>query len=410
MERRTVHFTGSQGDQLTGTLEFPADPRGAAIVAHCFTCSRVSPAASRIARGLASRGLAVLRFDFTGLGSSEGDFAGTTYSTNVADLVAAAEWLGREVSPVRLLVGHSLGGAAVLAAAAELAEVQAVATLNAPASPDHVAGLISGWEDAANRDDGVCDVDIGGRPFRLRRDFLDELRAVDQDERIRLLGRPLLVLHAPQDEIVGVDNAREIFDAARHPKSFVALDDADHLVTDPTQATYAAEVIAAWCTRYLAGGDVAAGEEDTDEQEGPEDGVAVTEEDPSALVQVVRHGRHRWLVDEPTDVGGTDRGPNPYDYLLGALGACTAMTMRMYARRKGWQFGASRVEVTHRRIHAQDCEECETTEGRVDHLHRVITLDPALGEEERTRLLEIADKCPVHRTLSSEIRITTSNG
>lgn len=405
-----VSFPGSAGHDLAGELDLPAsEPRAFAVFAHCFTCSKDSHAAARISGALTRHGLAVLRFDFTGLGASEGDFADTVFSSNVADLVAAAAWLRETHEAPTLLVGHSLGGAAVLAAAGSVPEARAVVTIAAPASPTHVQHVFSDVDDSDGSDgsdghgEGALRVDIGGRPFRLHRDFLTDLAAQPQADRIAGLGRALLVLHSPTDQVVGIDNAREIFDTARHPKSFVALDGAGHLLPERADAAFAADVIAAWADRYLP----QVHDEVDPEQPAPD--LTVTELSATsgfAHLAAVRH--HSWTLDEPESVGGADQGPDPYETLLSALGACTSMTMRMYARRKGWEYGASTVRLEHARIHAADCATCETTEGMVDHIHRVITLDPALSDEQRDALVRIADRCPVHRTLTHEVAITTT--
>lgn len=399
-----VTFPGASGDTLHGTFDLPAgEVRATALFAHCFTCSRESHAAARISSALAERGIAVLRFDFTGLGASEGDFAETSFTSNLADLEAAAACLAQHHGGPDLLVGHSLGGAAVLAAAERLPGVTAVAVVGAPSSPSHVEHLL---EPATDADDGHLEVAIGGRTLHVGRDLADDLADQPQQERIASLRRPLLILHAPLDEVVGVDEARRIFDTARHPKSFVALDGADHLLSRRADSDYAATVIAAWASRYLPEAEATA-EAAAASPSSPEDGVRVSEVSPDGFAHDVDAGRHHWRLDEPASVGGEDSGPNPYDTLLSALGACTSMTMRMYARRKGWDYGATTVTLTHERIHARDCEECETETGQLDHLHREIELDPALTEEQRTALLAIADKCPVHRTLTHEVRITT---
>jgi len=402
-DRQEVEFPGAAGHTLLGTLDLPAgEVLATALFAHCFTCSRESHAASRISTALAERGIAVLRFDFTGLGASEGDFAETTFTSNLADLEAAAgflaQHLGRPDGAPDLLVGHSLGGAAVLAVAERLPSVKAVAVVNAPSSPSHVEHLL---EPATDAPDGHLEVRIGGRTLHVGRDLVDDLADQPQQERIASLRRPLLILHAPLDEVVGVDEARRIFDTARHPKSFVALDGADHLLSRRVDSAYAATVIAAWASRYLPGAD-------SPEGDMPDNGVRVEEVSAEGgFAHDVSGGGHRWRLDEPSSVGGEDTGPNPYDTLLSALGACTSMTMRMYARRKGWDYGTSAVTMTHERIHARDCVECETQSGQIDHVHREIDLDPALSAEQRSALLVIADKCPVHRTLTHEVRITT---
>lgn len=403
LERRHVTFPGSGGSDLAGTLDLPSGPiRAVALFAHCFTCDRTSRAASRVARALTRAGYAVLRFDFTGLGDSDGSFAETTFSTNLEDLRAAARWLADELEPPRLLVGHSLGGAAVLAIAGELESVGAVAVIGAPSTPAHVTGLLSGAEPAP---DGHLAVAIGGRSLHISPDLVRDLSAQPQRERIAALGKPLLVLHSPRDAVVGIGEARAIFDTARHPKSFVTLDEADHLLLRAEDADYAGSMIATWAGRYLP---LRAGSPST--APAAPSGVVVDEVDGrTGYAHRVRAGRHTWLLDEPLDVGGADTGPGPYDVLLSALGACTSMTMRMYARRKGWDYRPSRVTLRHGRIHASDCETCETTSGHVDRVHRHIELDPSLPEDQRAALLSIADRCPVHRTLLGEIDIVTTH-
>ncbi|GAB2763997.1 bifunctional alpha/beta hydrolase/OsmC family protein [Nocardioides salsibiostraticola] len=412
-----VTFPGALGETIRGTVDRPVGPvHATAIFAHCFTCSRESHAASRISKALAERGIAVLRFDFTGLGTSEGEFADTSFTSNIGDLVAAAKWLETEIATPRLLVGHSLGGAAVIAAAGQLPEVEAVAVLGAPATPEHVAHIITGFDEAEQPegdDDPVMSVNIGGRPFNLRRSFLTDIRDGDQQERIAALRRPLLVLHSPNDQTVGIDNAREIFEAARHPKSFIALDGADHLLTNRHDASYAAGLISTWASKYVDLPDV---ELVSSSPAGldrlgtaPQEGVLISEADPAGFTHQAQTPEHVWLVDEPASVGGADLGPNPYEHLLAGLGACTSMTMRMYARRKGWEYGATTVTVTHNRVHAEDCDSCEADSGMIDVMHREIVLDPALPEDQRAALLKIADKCPVHRTLTGQIEVTTSS-
>lgn len=410
---RQVELPGLDGQRLAGILDLPnGEVRATALFAHCFTCSSRSHAAARISRALAEEGVAVLRIDFTGLGASGGDFADTGFGSNVEDLLAAAAWLADEVGPVDLLVGHSLGGAAVIAAAARLPDVRAVVTIGAPASPEHVAHLVSELDTApvgaAGQPDEVVSVDIGGRPFRLRRSFLDEVRSTDQETRIAELRRPLLVLHSPTDNVVGVDNARRIFGGAVHPKSFVALDGADHLVSDGADARWIASLIATWVARYVVPDPV----EEPDPAEfvsQVEDGLVVTELDAEqGYAHRAATPTHTWLLDEPAEVGGEDSGPNPYDQLLAGLGACTSMTMRMYARRKGWSVGALEVRLRHDRVHAADCTDCETTSGQVDVIEREVVLPEGLEPAQREALLKIADKCPVHRTLTHEVRIRTT--
>ncbi|MCE0486548.1 bifunctional alpha/beta hydrolase/OsmC family protein [Ornithinimicrobium sediminis] len=401
-----IVFPGALGTALAATLELPAGrPRAFAVFAHCFTCTSESRAASRISGALAGLGHAVLRFDFTGLGRSGGDFSHTSFTTNVDDLVAAADWLADTWGPASLLVGHSLGGAAVIAAEARIPSVQAVATLGAPADTAHVTRLLSG---GIPDEDSLLTVDIGGRPFTVSRQFLDDVATQPQAARLRALRGALLVLHSPDDDVVGVENARTIFDQARHPKSFVSLDGADHLLSRREDSHFAASMIAAWAHRHLplVGGD-ATGKGQLVADDAPSPLVTVREQSEQGMVHVASIGRHSWLIDEPVSAGGEDLGGTPYDVLLSALGACTSMTMRMYAHRKGWEYSPATVTLRHRRVHAMDCATCETTQGMVDQIDREITLDPRLSAEQQEALLAIADKCPVHRTLSREVVVMT---
>jgi uncharacterized OsmC-like protein/alpha-beta hydrolase superfamily lysophospholipase len=357
-------------------------------------------AAKRIAERLTASGIAVVRFDFTGLGMSEGEFANTTFSSNVADLVAAANHLRVTHRAPAILIGHSLGGAAVLAAAGEVPEARAVVTIAAPSDPGHVTHLFQDHAEAI-RAQGEVEVTLAGRPFRIRREFLDDVAEQRLDRRIATLRKALLIFHAPTDQTVGIENAAHIFAAAKHPKSFVSLDDADHLLSRRSDAAYVANVIAAWAERYL---DMTP----TVKQDDPAPGtVMVTETGQGKFQQAIAVGPHRFLADEPVKVGGFDSGPGPYDLLLAGLGACTAMTLRLYAERKALPLDRVAVTLTHGKIHAADCEHCETKEGMVDRIDRAIALTGALDAEQRKRLMEIADKCPVHRTLTSEIDIRT---
>jgi len=395
-------FLNAGGQRLAAVLDSPpGEPAAFALFAHCFTCGKDNLAASRIARALTERGIAVVRFDFTGLGASEGEFANTGFSSNVADLVAAAMQLRRTGRAPAILVGHSLGGAAVLAAAAELPEVRAVVTIAAPSDPGHVTGLFKDRIELI-REHGEGEVVLAGRPFRIRREFLDDVAEQRLTDRIRELRRALLIFHSPTDEIVGIDNATRIFSAARHPKSFVSLANADHLLSRTGDAVYVADVIAAWAQRYL---EMPAREVQADPQPGT---VVVTETGRGRFQQEVAVGRHRLLADEPSSVGGLDSGPGPYDLLLAGLGACTAMTLRMYAERKALPLKRVSVALAHGKVHAEDCESCETKVGMIDRIDRAIALEGALDESQRAKLKEIADKCPVHRTLESEIEIRTT--
>ena len=399
-------FPNPQGDTLAALLDRPEGPiRAVALFAHCFTCGKDIKAARLIAEGLKLRGVAVLRFDFTGLGASEGEFANTTFSSNVDDLVAAADHLRATIGAPAVLIGHSLGGAAVLAAAHRIADARAVVTIAAPFDPAHVAGLFGG-RTAEILSQGEIEVSLAGRPFRIRRALLDDIAEQKLAGRIAELHKALLVFHSPTDDTVGIDNASKIFLAAKHPKSFISLSGADHLLRKSSDAVYVAHVIAAWAERYLDMVDTVA--DDALNEAGEPGFVVVRETRHGNLQNEVVAGVHRFLADEPVKVGGLDSGPGPYDLLLAALGACTSMTVRLYADRKQWALKRTVVRLKHGRIYAKDCAECETKEGQIDHIDRAITFEGELDTEQRKRLMEIADKCPVHRTLTSEVEIKTT--
>jgi uncharacterized OsmC-like protein/pimeloyl-ACP methyl ester carboxylesterase len=396
-------FTGSEGELLAASLDLPErEPIAYALFAHCFTCGKDVLAARRIAVALAAKGIAVLRFDFTGLGSSEGDFANSTFSSNVADLVRAADHLRATRKGATILIGHSLGGAAVLAAAGQIPDARAVVTIAAPSDPAHVTGLFADRiEDI--RKHGKVEVSLAGRPFHIKREFLDDIAEHGLMAHVAKLHKALLVMHAPTDDTVGIDNATRIFGAAKHPKSFVSLADADHLLTQKRDAGYVADVIAAWAERYI---DPVVSEPVADAGEAPRQ-VVVRETRNSKFQQTVSVGPHRILADEPVAAGGEDSGPGPYDLLLASLGACTSMTMRLYADRKALPLERVTVTLKHNKIHAEDCAECETRVGMLDRIDRVIAIEGTLDTEQRAKLMEIADKCPVHRTLTSEVHIVT---
>src|SRR5580693_2596419 len=391
MPTERFQFTGSEGQQLAAALETPEGPVQAyALFAHCFTCGKDGLAAKRIAVALAAKGIAVLRFDFTGLGSSEGDFANSTFSSNVADLVRAADHLRETRKGPAILIGHSLGGAAILAAASQIPDARAVVTIAAPADPAHVTGLFRDRiEDI--RKHGKVEVSLAGRPFQITRDFLDDIAEHGLMAHVTNLHKALLVMHSPTDDTVGIDNATRIFLAAKHPKSFVSLADANHLLSKRRDAAYVADVIAAWVTRYLA---PAATEQMAATGEAPRT-VVVRETRNSKFQQSVSMGPHHMLADEPVAAGGEDSGPGPYDFLLAGLGACTSMTLRLYADRKSLPLQRTTVTLKHSKIHAEDCAECETKAGMLDQIERVIAMEGALSSEQRQRLMEIADKCPV---------------
>ncbi|MCA1456626.1 OsmC family protein [Bradyrhizobium sp. BRP22] len=404
MPTERFQFASSEGHQLAAALDTPeGEIRAYALFAHCFTCGKDVLAAKRIAVALAAKGIAVLRFDFTGLGSSEGDFANSTFSSNVADLVRAADHLRETRKAPDLLIGHSLGGAAILAAAAQIPEAKAIVTIAAPSDPAHVTHLLKDQVENI-RAQGEVEVSLAGRPFRIKREFLDDVAEQNLLAQVAKLHKALLIMHAPTDDTVGIENATKLFIAAKHPKSFVSLADADHLLADKRDTTYAADVIAAWSERYIGS---AAVETAIDLTEAPRH-VVVRETRNSKFQQTVTAGPHRLLADEPVAVGGEDSGPGPYDLVLAGLGACTSMTMRMYADRKALPLDRVTVTLTHSKIYAKDCAECETREGMLDQIDRVIKIEgPSLDDDQRKRLMEIADKCPVHRTLTSEVRIVT---
>ena len=400
MSTQKITFPGHGGHKLAARLDMPDGPHLAtALFAHCFTCSKDIPAARRIAGRLAAAGIAVLRFDFTGLGHSEGEFANTTFATNLDDLRAAAKWLAENDMAPDLLIGHSLGGAAILRVAADIASARAVVTLAAPFDPAHVTQNFSDDIDKICAE-GEAVVDLGGRPFTIRRDFIEDINAQDMKAAVSGLKKALLVLHAPRDGIVGIDNAADIFKTAKHPKSFVTLDDADHLISRAGDAEYAAEVIAAWAQRYLKLTPPAP------PPGAPEGITRVSEADPEGFLQDVMSGpAHHVLADEPEAYGGTNRGMSPYGFLAAALGACTSMTIRMYARRKGWPLDHVSVDVSHSKVHAQDAGAGNSD--KIDAFRRKIRLTGDLDQDQRARLLEIADKCPVHRTLERSSEIVT---
>ncbi len=400
-----IAFEGALGESLAARLDMPAGQiRATAIFAHCFTCSKDILAARKISAELAMLGYAVLRFDFTGLGHSDGDFANTNFSSNCQDLVAAADWLRQNIEAPSLLIGHSLGGAAVLGVAGQIPEVKAVASIGAPADAEHVIhGFAAHVGDIEKH--GEAEVTLVGRKFRIKKQFLEDLGMQNLIERVRTMKKPLLLLHAPLDQTVGIDNATELFKAAKHPKSFVSLDNADHLLTKPEDAQYAAAVIAAWASRF-----VQPEPEDAEHEEGPD--ALAAETGAGKFQNFLVSGPHRLFADEPTKFGGLDSGPSPYDLVAMGLAACTSMTLRMYADRKKLDLKRVRVEVSHHKVHAKDCAECTDEQraqpGKIDRFERRISVEGGVAPDLQAKLLEIANKCPVHRTLETGAVIATA--
>lgn len=397
-----VRFPNRHGQTLTGRLEQPIDgaPVAYALFAHCFTCSKDLKAIREIARTLGRAGIATLRFDFTGLGESEGDFAETSLSHNVTDLIDAAAFLAERYEAPRLLLGHSFGGAAVLQAAGDLPSIEAVATIAAPFDPNHITNLLRGARETALAE-GAAVVTIAGRSFELRRQFFDDLAEPAVRERLRSLNRPLLIVHSPADRVVGIENAHLLFEAADHPKSFVSLGDADHLLTRDGDTRYVGEVIATWAGRYIGRSEAPAWQDDI------HDNRTVVRTEVGLRTEAMTNG-FGLVLDEPAALGGTNSGPNPYDLLAAALAACTSMTLRLYCDRKGWPLEAVMVEVRHEKAHVEDCEACEQPTAHIDLFEQRIRVEGALDAAQQRRLLKIADRCPVQRTLTSEVRIRTA--
>lgn len=396
-------FQSANGETLAARFDRPdGKVRGYALFAHCFTCTKDILAARRIANNLSRLGVAVLRFDFTGLGSSQGEFANTSFASNVEDLVKAAEYMRGQGEAPSILIGHSLGGAAVLAAATEIPDIKGVVTIGAPADAEHVLKMFDDRIDEIEKN-GFAEVTLAGRPIKIGKSFIEAARETRLTDRIANIRASLLVLHAPLDQTVGISNATRIFQAAKHPKSFVSLDNADHLLTRESDAEFAAEMISAWASRLLP--------KDQPQGEAPIEHVRVKETRDSKFQNIVQAGKHRLFADEPASVGGTDTGPSPYDFLSAALGACTSMTLRMYAEFKKIDLGAVTVDVSHDKIHYKDCQECTEEEqskmGKIDRFERRITVEGDVSPEIADKIEEIANKCPVHRTLEKNSKVIT---
>ncbi len=402
MQFKKLEFKNKAGHTLSARLDLPVDgrPLAYALFAHCFTCSKNIKAIAHISRALTREGIAVLRFDFTGLGESEGDFSDTNFSSNVDDLIRAAAFLKSDYQAPEILIGHSLGGAAVIQAAGRIPSSTAVVTIAAPADLRHLNRTLGSATETI-RNHGEAEVSLAGRTFKLKKQFLDDLQFINIKEALKNLNKALLVLHSPLDETVAIENAAQIFQAARHPKSFISLDKADHLISNADDSLYAGSVIAAWALKYVGAARQHAPKGKPDAEQ------VITRIGKSELVTDILADGHHLVADEPVAMGGSNLGPTPYDYLLSALGACTAMTLRLYADRKDWPLDSVTVRLNQQKIHAADCETCETKEGRLDQIQRQIELTGALDDQQKERLLQIANRCPVHRTLKSEIVIKT---
>lgn len=399
LRQKRINFLNKNEQQIAARLDLPTHQKPAAYVlfAHCFTCNKNLIPVKTISRELTSKGFAVVRFDFTGLGESEGDFEDTNFSSNVQDLIAAAEFMEKEYEAPKLIIGHSLGGAASIYAGSKIDSIQAVATIAAPSSPDHVKHLFKESLDELD-ENGIAKVNIGGRDFTVKNQFIEDIKAKNMQEILKNLRKPILVLHSPQDKIVSIENAAEIYQNAMHPKSFISLDGADHLMSAKKDSSYAGSVIAGWSKRYL----------DIPEQKSlSKEGQVAVNIGNEGYTTEVRAGNHQFRADEPESVGGNDFGPTPYDLLLSGLGACTAMTLRMYADRKEWDLQEVDVFLSHGKEHAEDTEETDQKGAKIDVIERKIVLRGELDNKQQKRLLEIADKCPVHKTLHSEIKVIT---
>ncbi len=395
-----VKFNNAQGYELTGYLDLPVGQKAHNYVlfAHCFTCNKNFLAVRNISRALTSKGFGVLRFDFTGLGDSEGEFSDSNFSGNVEDLLSAANFLKTYYEPPTLLIGHSLGGAAVIFAANELPEVKAIATIGSPATLNHVTRLIQEEIKEINSK-GIAKVNIGGRSFNIKKQFLDDLHSRELKYVISRIKKSILILHSPQDNIVEISNAEKLYTAARHPKSFISLDGADHLLSRRIDSGYVGELIGSWAMRYL---------------EMPEpyilrsDYKVIASLGEEGFTTNIKAGRHNFIVDEPVSFGGNDFGPTPYDLLSAGLASCTSMTIQMYARRKKWPLDVVETHVDHSKSHALDCKDCDSSSAKIDTFNRKITITGDLDKSQLDRIIQIADKCPVHKTLQDKVQILTS--
>ena len=397
MKTIKLSFPNQEGLQLASKIDLPVDGKikAFALFAHCFTCNKNLTAIRNISLGLTRNGIAVMRFDFTGLGESEGEFADSNFSSNVADLISAANYLEKEYEAPKLMIGHSLGGAAALLAAGQIDSVQAVATIGAPAEPIHVSKLFHGAITQLEKE-GQAEVNIGGRSFRVKKQFLEDLEKHPMEYVVKNLKKALLIAHSPQDTVVGVENAAQLYSQAIHPKSFLSLDGADHLLSDKADSQYVGNMIANWASRYV--------DFRTFETLKTESQVLTYTGEQKYRTEIVA-GKHTLVGDEPKSVGGQDLGASPYDFLLSALGSCTGMTLRMYADRKKWPLKGVKVHLKHYQKIVQETSDGEIKKNKIDVIERKIELEGDFDENQRERLLQIADRCPVHRTLHGQIDI-----
>ncbi len=400
MKSSKLTFINKEGKSLSARLDLPAnqDPHNFAIFAHCFTCSKDFSAVRNVSRALASEGFGVLRFDFMGLGNSEGDFADTNFSSNVTDLISAADFLTEEYKAPTLIVGHSLGGAAAIFAGGQIESIQAVATIGAPSNPKHVQKQLGRGLDVIKQE-GQANITLAGRDFTFKKQFIDDLEASSCVSAARKLNKALLILHSPQDATVSIKNAEEIYHAAHHPKSFVTLDGSEHLLIDKKNASYVGKIVAGWAARYIPA-------PETDVLNTTFQ-VAASLDDEDKYTTELKLGNHYMKADEPASIGGNDYGPTPYELLAGSLSACTAMTIQMYARRKGWKIDNVEVHTSYSKSYPQDCQACEDDPtSKIDTFTRVVKLTAdTLDEKQKARIMQIADKCPVHKTLHNETQV-----
>ncbi len=398
MKTVNIKFTNSSGQKLAAKIDFPlvGEPKAFVLFAHCFTCSKNLKTVENISRALTQSDMAVFRFDFTGLGQSEGEFSKTNFSSNLDDLQKAYEYLEHEYEAPKILVGHSLGGAAMLHVAGSLKKARAVVTIGAPSTPTHVRKLFKNSQDEIEKT-GKAEVDIGGRNFTIEKQLIQDLEKNDSKKIIKELGKSLLIMHSPQDNIVGIENAAEIYNAAMHPKSFISLDGADHLMSESEDSMYVGSIIAPWVSRYI------------EVQKGPvaPEGEVWTRIGEKGFLTEITAGQHHMIADEPEEQGGNDLGPSPYGYLLSALGTCTAMTLRMYADHKKIDLKEVKIKLTHEKVHATDGVAVDGAKSKIDQIKRFIKIEGDLTEAQRKRLIEIADKCPVHKTIEGKPKIIT---